>query len=220
MRIDVFTLFPDLVDEFCAESLLGKARQRGPRRPALPRPARAHDRRAPHRRRRPVRRWRRHADAAGADLRVGRGRRPAASAVPARSRWAAVRPGWPTSWRRVDGFSLLCGRYEGVDHRVREHLVDGELSVGDVVLSGGRGGRLPGDRGRHPPARRCDGQRRQPGDRELRRRPACSRSRTSRVRPTSAAGRCPRCCAAATTPGSPAGARRRRCTARCATGPT
>jgi tRNA (guanine37-N1)-methyltransferase len=35
------------------------------------------------------------------------------------------------------GFSLLCGRYEGVDHRVREHLVDGELSVGDVVLSGG-----------------------------------------------------------------------------------
>src|SRR3954447_22271909 len=34
------------------------------------------------------------------------------------------------------GFSLLCGRYEGVDHRVREHLVDDELSVGDVVLSG------------------------------------------------------------------------------------
>ena len=36
-----------------------------------------------------------------------------------------------------DGFSLLCGRYEGVDERVHEHLVDGELSVGDVVLSGG-----------------------------------------------------------------------------------
>jgi tRNA G37 N-methylase TrmD len=35
------------------------------------------------------------------------------------------------------GFSLLCGRYEGVDHRVREHLVDDELSVGDVVLAGG-----------------------------------------------------------------------------------
>jgi tRNA (guanine37-N1)-methyltransferase len=35
------------------------------------------------------------------------------------------------------GFALLCGRYEGIDHRVREHLVDGELSVGDVVLSGG-----------------------------------------------------------------------------------
>ncbi len=37
----------------------------------------------------------------------------------------------------LDGFSLLCGRYEGVDHRVREHLVDGEVSVGDVVLNGG-----------------------------------------------------------------------------------
>jgi tRNA (guanine37-N1)-methyltransferase len=36
-----------------------------------------------------------------------------------------------------EGFSLLCGRYEGIDHRVREHLVDGELSIGDVVLSGG-----------------------------------------------------------------------------------
>ncbi|MEA3056826.1 MAG: tRNA (guanine37-N1)-methyltransferase, partial [Actinomycetota bacterium] len=36
-----------------------------------------------------------------------------------------------------DGFSLLCGRYEGVDERVREHLVDGELSIGDYVLSGG-----------------------------------------------------------------------------------
>ena len=46
------------------------------------------------------------------------------------------------------GFSLLCGRYEGVDHRVREHLVDGELSVGDVVLERGRGGRMPRHRGR------------------------------------------------------------------------
>ena len=36
-----------------------------------------------------------------------------------------------------DGFSLLCGRYEGVDERVRRHLVDGELSVGDYVLAGG-----------------------------------------------------------------------------------
>ena len=36
-----------------------------------------------------------------------------------------------------DGFSLLCGRYEGVDARVREHLVDDELSIGDYVLGGG-----------------------------------------------------------------------------------
>ncbi len=38
---------------------------------------------------------------------------------------------------QLDGFSLLCGRYEGVDQRVSDHLVDGELSVGDFVLAGG-----------------------------------------------------------------------------------
>ncbi len=32
---------------------------------------------------------------------------------------------------------LVCGRYEGVDERVREHLVDEELSIGDYVLTGG-----------------------------------------------------------------------------------
>jgi len=32
---------------------------------------------------------------------------------------------------------LLCGRYKGVDERVREHLADEELSLGDFVLSGG-----------------------------------------------------------------------------------
>ena len=38
---------------------------------------------------------------------------------------------------KTGGFSLLCGRYEGVDHRVVEHLVDAEISIGDVVLAGG-----------------------------------------------------------------------------------
>jgi tRNA (guanine37-N1)-methyltransferase len=32
---------------------------------------------------------------------------------------------------------FLCGRYEGVDERVREHLVDEEISIGDYVLTGG-----------------------------------------------------------------------------------
>ena len=40
------------------------------------------------------------------------------------------------------GFSLVCGRYEGVDQRVSDHLVDGELSVGDFVLAGGELGAL------------------------------------------------------------------------------
>lgn len=33
--------------------------------------------------------------------------------------------------------ALLCGRYEGVDERVREHLVSEEISIGDFVLTGG-----------------------------------------------------------------------------------
>src|SRR5262245_66547988 len=41
-----------------------------------------------------------------------------------------------------DGFSLICGRYEGVDERVCDHLCDGELSVGDFVLSGGEAAAL------------------------------------------------------------------------------
>jgi tRNA (guanine37-N1)-methyltransferase len=35
------------------------------------------------------------------------------------------------------GIILVCGRYEGVDERIREHLVDEELSIGDYVLTGG-----------------------------------------------------------------------------------
>ena len=36
-----------------------------------------------------------------------------------------------------DRLIVLCGRYEGVDERVREHLADEEISIGDYVLSGG-----------------------------------------------------------------------------------
>jgi len=42
--------------------------------------------------------------------------------------------------RRLSGYDellLICGRYEGVDERVAEHLADEELSIGDFVLSGG-----------------------------------------------------------------------------------
>lgn len=37
----------------------------------------------------------------------------------------------------VDEVMLICGRYEGVDERVAEHLVDDEICIGDYVLSGG-----------------------------------------------------------------------------------
>lgn len=38
---------------------------------------------------------------------------------------------------QTDSCLLICGRYEGVDERVAEHLIDEELSIGDFVLSGG-----------------------------------------------------------------------------------
>jgi tRNA (guanine37-N1)-methyltransferase len=37
----------------------------------------------------------------------------------------------------LDELLLICGRYEGVDERVAEHLADAEISIGDYVLSGG-----------------------------------------------------------------------------------
>lgn len=38
---------------------------------------------------------------------------------------------------RQPRIALLCGRYEGVDERIREHLVTDEISIGDYVLTGG-----------------------------------------------------------------------------------
>jgi tRNA (guanine37-N1)-methyltransferase len=37
----------------------------------------------------------------------------------------------------TQAFILLCGRYEGIDERIRELLIDEELSIGDYVLTGG-----------------------------------------------------------------------------------
>jgi tRNA (guanine37-N1)-methyltransferase len=37
----------------------------------------------------------------------------------------------------LDELLLICGRYEGVDERVADHLADEEISIGDYVLSGG-----------------------------------------------------------------------------------
>ena len=38
---------------------------------------------------------------------------------------------------RLDHICLVCGRYEGVDERIRDHYVDDEISIGDYVLTGG-----------------------------------------------------------------------------------
>ncbi|MDP9464634.1 MAG: tRNA (guanosine(37)-N1)-methyltransferase TrmD [Actinomycetota bacterium] len=137
MRIDVFTIFPALVDAFCAESLLGKARANGLLR------LQTHD----------LREHTTDVHHTVDDAPFGGGAGMVMKAEPIFASVEEADPPRPLyllgpGGRRLDqamanelaaldGFSLLCGRYEGVDHRVREHLVDGELSVGDVVLSGG-----------------------------------------------------------------------------------
>ncbi len=137
MRIDVFTVFPDLVDQFCAESLLGKARQRGLV------DLRCHD----------LREFTTDVHRTVDDSPFGGGAGMLLRPEPIFASVEAADPPRPLyllgpGGRRFDqelagelaagqGFSLLCGRYEGIDHRVREHLVDAELSVGDFVLSGG-----------------------------------------------------------------------------------
>ncbi len=137
MIIDVFTLFPALVDGFCSESLLGKARSAGLV------DLRFHD---PREHTSDVHRTVDDAPfggGAGMLMRAEPLFDSVAAADPPRP-LLLLGPGGRTfdqSYARelasLEGFSLLCGRYEGVDHRVREHLVDGELSVGDVVLNGG-----------------------------------------------------------------------------------
>jgi tRNA (guanine37-N1)-methyltransferase len=137
MRIDVFTIFPGLVDGFLADGLLGKARAGG----LLD--LRLHD---PRDHTTDVHRT---VD----DAPFGGGAGMVMKAEPFFDAVAAAAPPRPLlllgpGGRRFDqrvahelaeggGFSLICGRYEGIDHRVREHLADGELSVGDVVLNGG-----------------------------------------------------------------------------------
>lgn len=45
-------------------------------------------------------------------------------------------------WSKLDALTLVCGRYEGVDERFREHYVDEVISIGDYVLSGGELGAM------------------------------------------------------------------------------
>lgn len=45
-------------------------------------------------------------------------------------------------WAREPHVTFVCGRYEGVDERVAEHLVDEQVSLGDYVLAGGEAAAL------------------------------------------------------------------------------
>ena len=137
IRIDIFTIFPNLVDPWLDASLIGKARRGG----LLD--LRVHDLRSaatdPHR--------------SVDDTTFGGGPGMVVAPEPVFRAVELIRPPRPlyllaAGGQRFDqamavalatgaGFSLLCGRYEGVDQRIADHLVDGELCLGDFVLAGG-----------------------------------------------------------------------------------
>lgn len=142
MRIDVFTVFPGYLEGPLGLSILGRARQAG----LLD--VRVHD----------PRDWTtdRHRSVDDAPFGGGAGMvmtpEPLFRAVedvepprPLLLLSAAGEPFDQAGARRLavtGGFSLVCGRYEGVDQRVADHLCDGELSVGDFVLAGGEAAAL------------------------------------------------------------------------------
>jgi tRNA (guanine37-N1)-methyltransferase len=142
MRVDVFTIFPDLLEGFCSAALLGRARRDGllDLRITDLRDATTDARRTVD------------------DAPFGGGAGMVLTPGPVFASVERVDPPRPLfllgpRGRRFDqhmaeelagladtasgGFSLICGRYEGVDERVSDHLVDGELSIGDYVLAGG-----------------------------------------------------------------------------------
>ncbi len=137
MRIDVITLFPDLIRSWGDASLLGRATRSGLV------DLRVHDLRSA------ANDPRRSVD----DSPYGGGAGMVLSAEPVFVIVEREQPKRPLfllapSGKRFDqsmaaslagsgGFSLICGRYEGVDQRVSDHLCDGEISLGDFVLSGG-----------------------------------------------------------------------------------
>ena len=137
MRIDVFSIFPEMVTDFAAQSLLGRAQR------AELLDVRVHD----------LREHTTDVHRTVDDAPFGGGAGMVLRPEPIYASVEAADPPWPLlllgpGGRTLDqayarelassgGFSLLCGRYEGVDDRVRTDLCDGELSIGDYVLGGG-----------------------------------------------------------------------------------
>jgi tRNA (guanine37-N1)-methyltransferase len=142
VRIDVFSIFPEFLDPPLQVSLLGRARTAGLLDVHL------HDPRA----------FTTDRHKSVDDEPFGGGAGMVMTPEPVFAAVEAVQPPRPllllsASGRRFDqelaqelaaggGFSLICGRYEGVDQRVADHLCDGELSIGDFVLAGGEGAAL------------------------------------------------------------------------------
>jgi tRNA (guanine37-N1)-methyltransferase len=140
MRFDVFTLLPETLSPYLQASILQKAAERGLIEIAL------HN----------IRDWTRDKHHTTDDTPYGGGGGMVMKPDPVFEAVESVlglQPACPVimlspqgrvfSQRVADELSrherlaLICGRYEGVDERVHEHLVTDEISVGDYVLTGG-----------------------------------------------------------------------------------
>ena len=137
MRIDVFTIFPEAVGEMTTLSVLGRGQQNG----LLD--LRVHD----------LRMTTTDVHKTVDDKPFGGGAGMVLKPEPVFGAVEASNPPKPlilldpggerfdqkkaAELADLDGFSLLCGRYEGVDERIRNSLVDEQLSIGDFILAGG-----------------------------------------------------------------------------------
>ncbi|MFA6345562.1 MAG: tRNA (guanosine(37)-N1)-methyltransferase TrmD, partial [Syntrophales bacterium] len=140
IRFDILSVFPGMFASPLAESLIGKARDKGLV------DIRFHDIRDYATDRHRMTDDAPYGGGGGMVMKVEPIDRALEAILPDRSEGLVILmtpQGEPFSQRRAEELAshprlvLLCGHYEGVDERVREHLVDRELSIGDYVLTGG-----------------------------------------------------------------------------------
>ena len=136
--VDVVTLFPELFETPLRTSLLGKAIAEG--RLAVG----VHDLRAHGLGRHRSVDDEPYGGGAGMVMRpepifeaVETIRRPESRIVLLSPRGVRLDQSKVAEYARLSHLVLICGRYEGVDERVADHLADEELSIGDFVLAGG-----------------------------------------------------------------------------------
>ena len=138
LRFDVLSLFPQTVEAFSTESIVGKAAKRGLI------DVRSHD----------IRAWAKGKNHQTDDRPFGGGAGmvlkpeplfdaieeislPESTVVYMAPDGEKLSSGMAKEFSHFKHLILVCGHYEGIDQRVRDHLIDREVSIGDYVLTNG-----------------------------------------------------------------------------------